>query len=90
MGYRLAIDKHNEQARYLLKKFTDDVGIKLVDDLLNTAQENELEIFEQRARVKDLKKKLKSINGDQARSLEWLSDYLVKKSVWIIGGDGWA
>ncbi len=90
MGFRLAIDKHKEQAEILLRKFASETGEKLVNDLLNAKQSTELEIFEQRARVKDLKRKLKDIKGDSARSLEWLSDYLVKKSVWIMGGDGWA
>jgi pyruvate-ferredoxin/flavodoxin oxidoreductase len=90
LGYRLAIDKHNEQAQFLLKKFAPEVGEKLVNEILNANQDDELGIFNQRARVHDLKKKLKNLKGDGAKSLEWLSDYLVKKSVWIMGGDGWA
>jgi len=90
LGYRLAIDKHNEQAQFLLKKFATEVGEKLVNEILNANQDDELGIFNQRARVHDLKKKLKNLKGDGAKSLEWLSDYLVKKSVWIMGGDGWA
>ena len=90
LGYRLAIDKHNEQAKFLLKKFAPEIGEKLTDELLNANQDDELGIFNQRARVKDLQKKLKNIKGDGARSLDWLADYLVKKSVWIMGGDGWA
>lgn len=90
LGYRLAIDKHNEQAKILLKKFASVIGDKLTDDIINAKQDDELGIFEQRARVQDLKKKLKNIKDDAAKSLYWLSDYLVKKSVWIMGGDGWA
>jgi len=90
LGYRLAIDIHNEQAKFLLKKLAPEIGEKLVDELLSANQDDELGLFNQRARVYDLKKKLKNMNGDGARSLEWLSDYLVKKSVWIMGGDGWA
>ncbi|MEO8512520.1 MAG: pyruvate:ferredoxin (flavodoxin) oxidoreductase [Ignavibacteria bacterium] len=90
LGYRLAIDKHNEQAQFLLKKFAPEVGEKLVEGIINANQDDELGIFEQRTRVKDLQKKLKNIKSDGARSLEWLADYLVKKSVWIMGGDGWA
>ncbi len=90
LGYRLAIDKHNEHAQFLLKKFASVVGDKLANDILNANQDDELGIFEQRARVKDLKKKLRNLKGDGAKSLDWLADYLVKKSVWIMGGDGWA
>ncbi len=90
LGYRLAIDKHNESAKFLLKKFAPEIGEKLIKEILDAKQDDELGIFNQRARVQDLKKKLKNIKGDEARSLEWLADYLVKKSVWIMGGDGWA
>ncbi len=92
LGYRLAIDKHNEQAKFLLKKFAPQVGDKLTDEILNAAQEDESGIYEQRLRVAEMKKKLESIaeKGDEVNSLLWLSDYLVKKSVWIMGGDGWA
>lgn len=90
LGYRLAIDKHSEQARFILKKLAGEIGEKLVDDILNAKQDDELGIFEQRARVADLKRKLAGSKSDSALSLLWLSDYLVKKSVWIMGGDGWA
>jgi pyruvate-ferredoxin/flavodoxin oxidoreductase len=90
LGYRLAIDKHNEQAKFLLKKFAPQIGEKLVDAILCANQDDELGIIEQRARVADMKKKLAGIKDDSINSLMWLSDYLVKKSVWIMGGDGWA
>lgn len=90
LGYRLAIDKHNEQAKFLLKKFAPEIGEKLTDEILNAEQVDESGIYEQRLRVAELKKKLESLKSDEAKSLLWLSDYLVKKSVWIMGGDGWA
>lgn len=90
LGYRLAIDIHNEQAKFLLKKLAPEIGEKLVDELLSADQSDELGLFNQRARVYDLKKKLRNLKSDEARSLEWLSDYIVNKSVWIMGGDGWA
>ncbi len=90
LGYRLAIDKHTEQARFILKKLAGEIGEKLVNDILNAKQDDELGIFGQRARVADLKRKLAGSKSDSAMSLLWLSDYLVKKSVWIMGGDGWA
>jgi pyruvate-ferredoxin/flavodoxin oxidoreductase len=97
-GYRLAIDKHQTQAVNLLKKLASDIGEVLVNELINSDQKDEAGIYEQRERVKVLKAKLLGWmnNGfDQAKMsdvthLLSLSDYLVKKSVWIMGGDGWA
>lgn len=96
-GYRLAIDKHNHQAQELLKSFASEVGSDLVDALLKADQKDEAEIYEQRERVEILKKKLNDLlkagaNGKTSniKHLLSLADYLVKKSVWIMGGDGWA
>ena len=90
LGFRLAIDKHKESAEELLRKFAPEIGEKLVNGLLTAKQDDETGIFEQRARVADLKRKLTDNKTNEAKSLVWLSDYLVKKSVWIMGGDGWA
>jgi pyruvate-ferredoxin/flavodoxin oxidoreductase len=92
-GFRLAIDKHNTYAKVLLKKLSVEIGEKLVGELLTASQKNEAEIYEQRLRVDELRKKLSTIkNGksDDVKQLLAVTDYLVKKSVWIIGGDGWA
>jgi pyruvate-ferredoxin/flavodoxin oxidoreductase len=92
-GFRLAIDKHNTYAKVLLKKLSIEIGEKLVGELLTASQKNEAEIYEQRLRVDELRKKLSTIkNGksDDVKQLLAVADYLVKKSVWIIGGDGWA
>ena len=96
-GFRLAIDKHNSQAIDLLKKYAADLGQDLVDGLINSKQADEAEIYEQRERVDVLKKKingfLKSGANGKTGDLNHLisvADYLVKKSVWIMGGDGWA
>lgn len=89
-GMRLAVDKHSEQARELLKKLSADIEGDLVDQILNAEQEDEAGIFEQRERVEILTEILKKIDSREATSLLSLTDYLVKKSVWIIGGDGWA
>ena len=62
----------------------------LVEELTKPVPENDKEIAEQRARVRELKQRLQSIDTQEARRLEMLADYLVPKSVWIIGGDGWA
>ncbi|MEW6737090.1 MAG: thiamine pyrophosphate-dependent enzyme, partial [Acidobacteriota bacterium] len=90
LGFRLAIDKHIEQARELLIQLARQVGESLVEELLQANQENELGIAKQRRRIKVLHEKLAGINLPIARRLEFLSNYLVKKDVWIVGGDGWA
>ena len=90
LGFRLAIDKHTENARNLLKSFKEEVGAELAKSILNSAQHDEPEIFEQRERVEALKEKLATMQGNEAKRLRSLADYLVKKSVWMMGGDGWA
>ena len=89
-GYRLALDKHAEQARELLPLLASQVGAGLVEGLLSADQSTEAGIGEQRARVVALKKALQHVDSTEARRLEQLADYLVKKSIWIVGGDGWA
>ncbi|MHB2154120.1 pyruvate:ferredoxin (flavodoxin) oxidoreductase [Calditrichota bacterium GD2] len=91
LGFRLAIDKHNEQAKELVEKLKDKIGAELAEAILSATQRDESEIFEQRQRVEDMKKKLQAFKDDaDVQNLLSLADYLVKKSVWIIGGDGWA
>jgi len=90
LGFRLTIDKHKVQAEELLEKLSSDVEAELSEAILHSDQHDEADIFEQRERVAVLKEKLKNIHNDEAKQLLTLADYLVKKSVWIIGGDGWA
>jgi len=93
LGFRLAIDKHEMQAQELVKKFASDLGDTLVNEILNADQQDEAGIYEQRQRVDELKKKLsdsKFEKNDNVKDLLSIADYLVKKSVWIMGGDGWA
>ena len=89
-GMKLAIEKHNGFALELLEKLSDQVGKELADDIINSEQKDEAEIFEQRDRVTELKEKLEKIDNEDAKNLLAVADYLVKKSVWIMGGDGWA
>ncbi|MCX7626714.1 MAG: pyruvate:ferredoxin (flavodoxin) oxidoreductase [Candidatus Sumerlaeaceae bacterium] len=89
-GFRLAIDKQKEFAEELLKKFASQIGEQLVNEILTADQNTETGIAQQRERVKVLKEKLAKIDSDDAKRLALLADYLVKKSVWIVGGDGWA
>jgi pyruvate-ferredoxin/flavodoxin oxidoreductase len=89
-GLRLAVDKKAEIAALLLKDLAPQVGDDLVASLLNADQSDEAGISEQRARVKELQGKLAGLDSAQAKSLTLVADYLVKKSVWCLGGDGWA
>jgi pyruvate-ferredoxin/flavodoxin oxidoreductase len=90
LGFRLAIDKHSENARELIEEMRENIGAELCDALLTCKQKDEPEIFEQRARVEELKKILQTIDNPESARLQTLADYLVKKSVWMMGGDGWA
>ena len=89
-GMRLAIDKHQEQAAELLLKLTDKIGNELVEEIIGADQSDEVGIQDQRERVEKLKEKIKDTDSSDAKNLQSLADYLVKKSVWIMGGDGWA
>jgi len=90
LGMRLTIDKFTEYATESLDKLSAKVGKELADEILNATQKTEADIQAQRKRVAELKKILGEMNTPEARNLLSLSDYLVRKSVWIIGGDGWA
>ncbi|MBU4334497.1 MAG: pyruvate:ferredoxin (flavodoxin) oxidoreductase [Candidatus Omnitrophica bacterium] len=89
-GFRLTIDKQKEFAQELVKKLASDIGDDLVTSILGAEQNDEPGIFEQRVRVAALKEKLKGNSSVDAKQLLSLADMLVKKSVWIFGGDGWA
>lgn len=89
-GFRLAIDKQKEIAISLLKSLAPVIGEELVEAIINAPQKTESDIYEQRERVRILVDKLKEINSPEAKKLITIADYLIKKSVWIIGGDGWA
>ena len=90
LGMRLTIDKQNEYARELLPQFEKELGTELVSALLNAKQEDETGIEAQRERVVQLKTKLAKSSDTRAKDLVSIADSLVKKSVWIMGGDGWA
>ena len=89
-GYRLAIDKHIEQAREMLARLAPKLGEAMVTELLEAKQADEAGIAAQRKRVEALKAKLAEVKEPEVARLALLADYLVKKSVWIVGGDGWA
>ncbi len=90
LGMRLAVNKHVDHARDLLKSLESSVGGVLTAEILNADQSTESEIAAQRQRIASLRNKLASDKSPLARRLEIMADYLVKKCVWIVGGDGWA
>ena len=99
LGYRVSIDKQRDFAIDLLKTMAPKVGQNLVDAILANAQKDEADIAQQRELVAELKSKLHRIelsmrmhkeDSTAERHLLAVADYLVKKSVWIVGGDGWA
>ncbi|HPA46641.1 MAG TPA: pyruvate:ferredoxin (flavodoxin) oxidoreductase [bacterium] len=89
-GFRLTIDKLGEYAKELLTKLAGQIGDELVDGLLKADQSDEAGIAAQRKRVAALKEKLAKIDSADAKNLANVANYLIRKSVWIVGGDGWA
>jgi pyruvate-ferredoxin/flavodoxin oxidoreductase len=91
LGMRLTLDKQYEYASEILPHFTPELGSELVEGILKADQSTELGIKEQRERIAILKEKLAALKNDtKAKDLISLADVFVKKSVWIMGGDGWA
>ena len=89
-GFRLTLDKQNEFARELVAALADKIGKDLADGLLNADQSDEAGIAEQRKRVDALQSALASIKTPESTQLASIADALVRKSVWALGGDGWA
>ncbi len=90
LGYRVAIDSQTAQARTLAQALAPQIGDDLVTAILQAPQVTESDYRVQRERVAALKDKLKGATGGDADNLAALADFLVRRSVWIIGGDGWA
>jgi pyruvate-ferredoxin/flavodoxin oxidoreductase len=90
LGFRLTLDKQTEYARELVDKLSDQIGSDLAADLLEPDQSDGAGIQAQRERVAKLKERLEEMGDPNARRLLDLADVLVKKSVWSVGGDGWA
>jgi pyruvate-ferredoxin/flavodoxin oxidoreductase len=90
LGFRLAADKHLDMARSLARELAPELGADLVEAVLTAPQVQESEIRAQRARVAELERRLRATDGAQARHLLSVIDQLVRRSIWIIGGDGWA
>ena len=90
LGFRLSIDKQTEFARELVLQLGTQIGDELASAILAASQKDEADIYEQRQRVSLLKERLQGKTSMEAKQLLALADLLVKKSVWIVGGDGWA
>ncbi len=90
LGFRVSIDKQREFATELLARLQGQVGAELATAILEASQRDESDIHDQRERVAELKTKLQALATPEAQQLLAIVDLLVKKSVWIVGGDGWA
>lgn len=90
LGMRITADQQLVMAKQLLKQLEPELGATMVHDLLSAPQLQESEIVAQRSRVQELKVKLAAIPGSTASHLLSVADQLVRRSVWLVGGDGWA
>ena len=90
LGMRFSIDQQTSFAKQLLEELKPEVGAELVEKILANPQSTDVEIDNQRDNVKALREKLAGLKSEKAKHLDKLADYLIKKSVWILGGDGWA
>jgi pyruvate-ferredoxin/flavodoxin oxidoreductase len=89
-GFRLTADQHLALARDLLRRLRTELDPELIEAVLLAPQRTETEIREQRMRVADLKEQLQGMSTSQAQHLLSVIDHLVRRSIWIVGGDGWA
>ncbi len=90
LGFRLTIDKQTEYANELLHRLRDAIGADLADSLRAGTTADETTIYQQRQRIDQLKERLTAVDSADARDLLSLADLLVRRSIWIVGGDGWA
>jgi pyruvate-ferredoxin/flavodoxin oxidoreductase len=96
LGFRLAADRHADLARSRLAGLRDAIGAELADEILDAPQRRESELAAQRDRVAELKRRLSGLEGRDGHrdglvaDLLSVADHLVRRSVWIVGGDGWA
>lgn len=89
-GFRLTADKHREQAIKQLEKFRHKLGSELIDSIIYASQNEERELRSVRDKVKKVQLLLEQDNSEPARELKSLLEHLIRRSVWIVGGDGWA
>ncbi len=90
LGLRLAIDQKREYAEFLLKQAAAHLGDEWVEEILTAPQHDESAIAQQRDRIGELRRRLEDWGTQDANTLSQIADVLVKRTVWIVGGDGWA
>ncbi len=90
LGFRLAVDQNMAYAKVLLGKLGGQLGDELVSAILEADQSSELGLAEQRERIATVREKLQGSDNVEAKQLLTVADYLVHKSIWALGGDGWA
>ena len=90
LGIKMGYAKKTEIAASILHGLRDVIGESFVDELLHADQSNEAGIRKQREKVVELRKRIAQLTSFEAKQLDIIADHLVKKSHWIIGGDGWA
>jgi pyruvate-ferredoxin/flavodoxin oxidoreductase len=90
LGIKLATDMKRKYGLSLLKTLREDVGTELADAIVGNVEANETEVIQQRKNVNELKSRLQNINKPEARLLNQVAEFLEHKSMWIVGGDGWA
>jgi len=90
LGIKLATDQKRQMALRLLKELREEVGSELTDAILQNAENSEAELIQQRTHVNALKKRLRLIKTEESYRLYQVAEFLEKKSMWIVGGDGWA
>ncbi|WP_108651421.1 pyruvate:ferredoxin (flavodoxin) oxidoreductase [Dongshaea marina] len=90
LGYRLSVDALRVKAARLLHELSGSLDKALLTEILEASQSDATEIEAQRGRVSELRSQLAKLEGSEAKELHEIADYLVEKSIWLIGGDGWA
>ncbi len=90
LGMRLGVEHHQREARRLVAELADAVGVDLAHEILDADQSDEAGVIAQRARVATLRERLTGSEDERAVRLRSIADELVRSSVWLVGGDGWA
>jgi len=90
LGMRISVDKHTEMAKELLTRLGGEIAPQLIEDILSARQKTESDLAFQRARVEQLKALLDEIKHPDAAQLRSVAEYFIRRSVWLVGGDGWA
>lgn len=90
LGMRISVDKHVEMARELISRMKSQINPQLLEDILNAEQKNETDLAIQRARIELLNAELTQLNHPDTAQLRSVLEYFLRRSIWLVGGDGWA